>query len=162
MRSSVDLHQLSEAQLRNLAAQMLNQLSEQDACLAEKETRIAAQDVQLIERDAAIHRYRIRNEQLTHEIALLKRHRFGKRGEAISRQQYSLLEDLVDEDTAAIEQELEQLTEHHRPPEAKPRTPKRGGPHRLDSDWTMISAFLHDEQQARERSNETKETYPFT
>jgi len=111
MRSSVDLHQLSEAQLRNLAAQMLNQLSEQDARLTEKETRIAAQDAQLIERDAAIHRYRIRNEQLTHEIALLKRHRFGKRGEGISRQQYSLLEDLVDEDTAAIEQELEQNPE---------------------------------------------------
>ena len=38
----------------------------------------------------------------------------------------------------------------------------RSGPHRLDSDWTMISAFLHHEQQALERSNETKETYPFT
>lgn|GEM_PF-7064632 len=33
----------------------------------------------------------------------------------------------------------------------------RGGPHRLDSDWTMISAFLHHEQQALERSDETKE-----
>ena len=39
---------------------------------------------------------------------------------------------------------------------------KRSGPHRLDSGWTMISAFLHHEQQALERSNETKETYPFT
>ena len=38
----------------------------------------------------------------------------------------------------------------------------RSGPHRLGSDWTMISAFLHHEQQAQERSNETKETYPFT
>jgi len=111
MHAPVDLNQLSEAQLRQMAAQMLTRLNEQDA--------------QLMERDEAIRRYRIRNEQLTHEIALLKRHRFGKRGEAISRQQYSLLEDLVDEDTAAIEQELEQLTEHHRPPEAKPRTPKR-------------------------------------
>jgi transposase len=125
MRASIDLNQLSEAQLRDMAVQMHNQLSEQDARLAEKETRIAAQDAQLIERAAAIHRYRIRNEQLTHEIALLKRHRFGKRGEGISRQQYSLLEDLVDEDTAAIEQELEQVAESHRPPEAKPRTPKR-------------------------------------
>jgi hypothetical protein len=38
----------------------------------------------------------------------------------------------------------------------------RSGPHWLDSDWTTISAFLHHEQQALERSNETKETYPFT
>ena len=109
MRSSVDLNQLSEAQLRDMAAQMLNQLSEQDAQLAEKEarlaekeTRLAERDASLIERDEAIRRYRIRNEQLTHEIALLRRHRFGKRGEGVSRQQYSLLEDLVDEDTAAI------------------------------------------------------------
>jgi ABC-type phosphate transport system ATPase subunit len=47
--------------------------------------------------------------------------------------------------------------------EATSALDNRGGPHRLDSDWTMISAFLHDEQQALERSNdETKETYPFT
>ena len=56
---------------------------------------------------------------------MLKRPRFGKRSEGISRQQYSLLGDLVDEDTAAIEQALEQLAESHRPAEAKPRTPKR-------------------------------------
>ena len=73
MRSSVDLNQLSEAQLRDMAAQMLNQLSEKDAQLAEKETRLAEQDDSLIERDEAIRRYRIRNEQLTHEIALLRR-----------------------------------------------------------------------------------------
>ena len=125
MRSSVDLNQLSEAQLRDMAAQMLNQLSEKDAQLAERETRLAEKDASLIERDEAIRRYRVRNEQLTHEIALLRRHRFGKRGEGVSRQQYSLLEDLVDEDTAAIEQELERLAETHKPPQAKPRTPKR-------------------------------------
>ena len=97
MHLPVDLNQLSEAQLRQMAAQMLTRLNEQDA--------------QLLERDEAIRRYRIRNEQLTHEIALLKRHRFGKRSEGINRQQYNLLEDLVDEDTAAIEQELERRKE---------------------------------------------------
>lgn len=111
MHAPVDLNQLSEAQLRQMAAQMLTRLNEQDA--------------QLIERDEAIRRYRIRNEQLTHEIALLKRHRFGKRSEGINRQQYNLLEDLVDEDTAAIEQELERLAEGCRPPQTQPRTPKR-------------------------------------
>ena len=103
MHAPVDLNQLSEAQLRQMAAQMLTRLNEQDA--------------QLIERDEAIRRYRIRNEQLTHEIALLKRHRFGKRSEGINRQQYNLLEDLVDEDTAAIEQELERLAERQLMPE---------------------------------------------
>ena len=125
MHAPVDLNQLSEAQLRQMAAQMLTQLSEQDARLAEKEARLAAQDAQLVERDQAIRRYRIRNEQLTHEIALLKRHRFGKRSEGINRQQYNLLEDLVDEDTAAIEQELERLAERCRPAQTQPRSPKR-------------------------------------
>jgi hypothetical protein len=87
-------------------------------------TRLNEQDTQLIERDEAIRRYRIRNEQLTHEIALLKRHRFGKRSEGINRQQYNLLEDLVDEDTAVIEQELERLAERCRQPQAQARTPK--------------------------------------
>jgi len=33
----------------------------------------------------------------------------------------------------------------------------------LGSDRTMISAFLHDEQQALEKSDDkTKEPYPFT
>ena len=51
MHLPVDLNQLSEAQLRQMAAQMLTRLNEQDA--------------QLLERDEAIRRYRIRNEQLT-------------------------------------------------------------------------------------------------
>lgn len=125
MDSSVDLNQLSESQLRDMAAQLLTQLGERDARLAHKDERLAEQGAQLAASDEVIRRYRIREEQLTHEIALLKRHRFGKRAEGVSRQQYSLLEDLVDEDTAAIEQELERLAESHRPPDTKPRTPKR-------------------------------------
>lgn len=38
----------------------------------------------------------------------------------------------------------------------------RGGPHRLDSYWTKISAFLHHTEQSVERSNETKETHALT
>lgn len=30
----------------------------------------------------------------------------------------------------------------------------RAGPHRLDGDWTKISAFLHDELKAQEKSDE--------
>lgn len=41
------------------------------------------------------HRDDIIIEQLTHEIALLKRHRFAKRSEQISPEQGSLLDDLL-------------------------------------------------------------------
>jgi transposase len=132
MRSPNDLNQLSEAQLRTVAAQMLSRLRETEARLAEQDEdlaknadRLAEQDAELARRAVAIQRYQIREEQLTHEIALLRRHRFGKRGEGVSRQQYSLLEDLVEEDMAAIEQELERLAETRRPPQVKPDTPKR-------------------------------------
>lgn len=45
-------------------------------------------------------------EQLTHEIAVLKRHKFAKRSEQISPDQGRLLDDLIDTDIAAIEAEL--------------------------------------------------------
>ena len=118
MQAPIDLNQLNETELRQMAEQMLAQLGERDA-------RLVAQDAELAARDEAIRRYSMREEQLTHEIALLRRHRFGKRSEGVNRQQYNLLEELVDEDTAAIEQELERLAESRPRPEPKTRTPKR-------------------------------------
>jgi len=46
------------------------------------------------------------NRKLTHEIAMLRRYRFGKKGEQLGGEQGLLLEDAVDADIAAIEQEL--------------------------------------------------------
>ena len=50
------------------------------------------------------------NDKLTHELALLRRHRFGKRSEGMDKHQLALLDALVDEDIAAIEAELEALS----------------------------------------------------
>ena len=84
MQTSVDLNQLSESEVRALAAQM----------------------------QSTIQRLTVEKEHLTHEIALLRRHRFGQRSEAQGKSpQQSLLRDLVDEDLAAIESELETLNE---------------------------------------------------
>src|SRR5690606_36533151 len=47
--------------------------------------------------------------QLTHEIAGLRRYQFGKKGERLSGEQGSLLDETVAADIAAIELELEQL-----------------------------------------------------
>jgi transposase len=146
MHASVDPSQLNESQLRQLVEQMQGQLQEaddkiaagqaqlatKDARLAESHERLTAQESQLAEqaaeldrRAAAIQRYQIREEQLTHEMALLKRHQFGKRAEGVSRAQFSLLEDLVDEDIAGIEREIEHLAKRHEKPESRPRAPKR-------------------------------------
>ena len=97
MPAAVDIDNLNESQLRELVAQMQQALGEKDA--------------RLEERDSTIHRLNIEKDHLTHEIALLRRHRFGKRSEKGRSPQQSLLDDLVDEDIAAIETELETLDE---------------------------------------------------
>jgi transposase len=98
MPAAVDINQLSESQLREHAVQM----------------------------QQTIQRLTIEKEHLTHEIAILRRHRFGKRSESKGRSpQQSLLDDLVDEDLAAIETELETLAEAGRRTEPAPSKPRR-------------------------------------
>ncbi|MEZ5567849.1 MAG: IS66 family transposase [Halioglobus sp.] len=89
MQTSVDLNQLSESEVRTLAAQM----------------------------QSTIRRLTTEKAHLTHEIAILRRHRFGQRSEQGKSPQQSLLRDLVDEDLAAIETELEAFD----PPASKAR-----------------------------------------
>lgn len=70
MTPTPPLDQLDTEQLRSLAAQLLQHVEHLD-----KELR----------------HHKTRNQQLTHEIALLKRHRFAKRSESFSPAQASLL-----------------------------------------------------------------------
>lgn len=106
MTSSPNLDQMTPKQLRALAAQAL-QLQSQVEAMSRK-----------IQNDQTV------IEQLTYEIALLKRHKFAKRSEQISPAQGSLLDDLLDTDLEAIEAELKQLLPAS--PQAEPRqSPKR-------------------------------------
>jgi len=78
MEQSPDLSQLSVDQLRTMVAQ--------------QQQVIAGQNQIIAQRDAAIQRYQIREEQLSHEIALLRRHRYGQRSEGLDKHQLSLLQ----------------------------------------------------------------------
>jgi transposase len=60
---------------------------------------------------------------LTHEVALLKRHRYGQRSEQLNLLQRSLLDDIVETDIAAIELELDGLRSTPAPAVRQP--PKR-------------------------------------
>jgi hypothetical protein len=71
-----------------------------------------------------IHRLETVNEQLAHEIAILKRHKFAKRSEQLSPDQGSLLDDLLDTDIAAIETELKAVNPPPAPTELRQK-PKR-------------------------------------
>lgn len=98
MTSLPDLDQMTPEQLRALAAQLISKIDTQDRKIHRDETII---------------------EQLTHEIAILKRHKFAKRSEQISPAQGSLLDDLLNTDLEAIEAELKAL--HPALAQAEPR-----------------------------------------
>jgi transposase len=83
-----DLEGLSVEELRTLAASLITQVEQQDHQIHFKDLKIS---------------------QLTHEMAILKRWRFGRGAEEFHGQQRSLLEESIDEDLGAIEIELDDL-----------------------------------------------------
>ncbi len=108
--SAPDLDQLDANALRALAAQLMGELAQQDRVLQETRQVVARQAQDIHFKDTL-------NRKLTHEIAMLRRYRFGKKSEQMGGEQGLLLEDAVDADIAAIEQELIALG--GQPPEQK-------------------------------------------
>jgi transposase len=103
MSQRPDLNQLSNEQLRALTADLFDRMENKDRAL--------------IHRDAVI-------EKLTHEVAILKRHKFAQRSEQLDAVQGNLLDELIDGDLAAIEAELGELTADEAPTPPK-KQPKR-------------------------------------
>lgn len=92
MRSPAPLDTLTPDQLRTLAARLLADVEQKDILIQQKDQTIRYQ--------------KNLNDKLTHELAILKRHRFAKRSEAFNPNQISLLDELIDSDIGAIEEEL--------------------------------------------------------
>lgn len=113
MPSLLDLNPLSAEQLRTKVTELMCQVSDRDDIIKERDDVIKS-------RDAAIKHHQLREQQLSHEIALLKRHRYGQSSEGLDHRQVSLLQDHIDEDIAALETELEKLQT-----QAKPKTEKK-------------------------------------
>jgi transposase len=104
MQVSPDLAQMNAQQLRDLATSLLAQVTQKDQDLKSKQLKI---------------------DQLTHEMAILKRWRFGRRSEQLDAVQRSLLEECIDEDLQAIERELQALGERRERPEPPKQKPRR-------------------------------------
>ena len=85
LKTAPNLDQLDADALRALTAELMAKVEQQAQDIHFKDTHI---------------------RKLTHEIAVLRRYRFGKRSEQLGGKQGLLLEDAVDADIAAIEQEL--------------------------------------------------------
>jgi transposase len=104
MKAQPKLDELSDEQVRALAAQLLVK---------------AEQDAQTIRYQQAL------NDKLTHEMAVLKRHHFARRSEALNILQASLLDEYIEGDIGAIEEELARAGEQIAVPARKKRQPKR-------------------------------------
>jgi transposase len=103
MQSPRDLTQMNAQELRDLATSLITQVTQKDQELKFKQLKI---------------------DQLTHEMAILKRWRFSRRSEQLDPAQRSLLEESIDEDLEAIGLEIEALRERPKgaqPPKDKPR-----------------------------------------
>ena len=100
MTSLPNLDHLTPEQLRALAAQLMQRVETLDQQVETMGKTVETMGKK-INRDQTV------IEKLTHEIAQLKRLKFAKRSEQLNPQQASLLDDLIDTDIAAIEDELQ-------------------------------------------------------
>ena len=93
---------MDERQLRKLAAELIEKVTQQD-----QEIRAKAESIERDQRE--LHRRQLKIDQLTHEMAVLKRWKFAARSERLDSSQRSLLDESIDADLAAMEVELESL-----------------------------------------------------
>lgn len=103
-----ELAQMDAEQLRNLTATLLSQLAERDAQLATSHEELKRKQLKI--------------DQLTHEMATLKRWRYGRHSEQLDAVQRSLLDESIDADIEAISLEIEALREK---PSATPKSQPR-------------------------------------
>ena len=112
MQAPTNLDQLSNEQVRALAGRLLIEAEQNKAAIERKER--ANRHLEAI------------NEKLAHELAILKRHRYARRSETLNPQQRSLLDELIDADIGAIEEELARAGEQvAKKPKDKKQQPRR-------------------------------------
>lgn len=95
-----DLAELDAAQLRELLRGLIEHAGEQQRVIEAHGHVIAVKHCE-------IHFKQTKVDQLTHEIAMLRRWKFAARSERLNAEQRSLLDEPLDADIAVIEQELE-------------------------------------------------------
>jgi transposase len=107
--------QMDAEELRDLTATLIGQLAERDAQITERDARLAT-------RDEELKRKQLKIDQLTYEMATLRRWRYGKHSEQLDAVQRSLLDESIDADLEAISLEIEALQEKPlSAPKSKPR-----------------------------------------
>jgi transposase len=129
MESSRELASMDAAQLRNLAKTLYAQLAERDTERSAHAALVAELKVKQLKID-----------QLTHEMAILKRWQFDRRSEQMDVMQRSLLDESIDADIEAINLELEALNE-------KPPSPPKQQPRRVALPAAFSRREIHHEPE---------------
>ena len=96
------LEQMNAQQLRDVVLGLMGTIQQQDAVIADKDQIIVARERELLYRKTKI-------DQLTQELALHRRWKFGRSSEQLSGEQANLLDEALDADIAAMEEELAAL-----------------------------------------------------
>jgi transposase len=130
---------LNAKQLRELARDLIAQVASRDKAINTRDQQIGERDVQInaldqqiasldqaiTAKDREILYRQAKIDQLTHEMAVLKRWKFGRSREQLDTAQASLLDEAIDADIAAIEQELQDLAPPTTPAKEPRQQPKR-------------------------------------
>jgi transposase len=124
------LPSLNAEQLRELVSELMAKIAQQSQHHAGV---LAAKDSDILYRQAKI-------DKLTHELATLKRWKFGRSSELLNAGQVSLIDETIDTDIAAIEQELKALA-----PAAKTDTQPRQQPKRAALPAGLPRVDIHHE-----------------
>lgn len=133
------LSSLNAKQLRELVTDLIAQVSRNDQEIRARglqidernlhinalDQQIASLDQTISSKDREILYRQAKIDQLTHEMAVLKRWKFGRSREQLDAAQVSLLDETIDTDIAAIEQELQDLAPPANPAKEHRQQPKR-------------------------------------
>jgi transposase len=117
MVTAQTLEHMNPQALRELAMSLMLQNEEHRQAIAASRAEIDQHKKELLYRQTKI-------EQLTHEIAVTKRWKFGQHSERLDPAQASLLEETLEADIAAMESEIEALA-IPKPVERMRQQPKR-------------------------------------
>ena len=109
------LPSLNSEQLRELVQELIAKMALQNQQHAGV---ITAKDSDILYRQAKI-------DKLTHELSTLKRWKFGRSSEQLNGTQISLIEETIDADIAAIEEELNAIAPVAKTESAPRQQPKR-------------------------------------
>ena len=104
MNKTTNLNQFNEGQLRALVAQLQSEV---------------------LKKEHTIQNISLENSKLKHEMSILKRHKFARTSEVLNQYQRSLLNEIINEDIAAIEEQLDRHEQQLQPQTKEKRQPKR-------------------------------------